>query len=96
MNTDTIYCVYKEKYTHLFFHCFPDPEPKNLGISFVMRTIKVSLVCEVVEFGKTLMRPEWALIAQERTAYRRVSTFIPTLPLISYPLLLSFTQPQGG
>ena len=42
MNIDTIYCVYKEKYTYLFFHCFPDADPKNLGISYVRRTIKVS------------------------------------------------------
>ena len=42
MNIDTIYCVYKEKYTDLFFHCFPDADPKNLGISFVMRAITMS------------------------------------------------------
>ena len=42
MNIDTIYCVYKEKYTYLFFHCFPDADPKNLGISFVMRAITMS------------------------------------------------------
>ena len=39
---DTMYCIYKEKYTYLFFHRFPDTDPKNLGISFVIRAIKVS------------------------------------------------------
>ena len=76
------YWDYKMKYKFFFSFFIWHWVPKNLGISYVMRTVKLFSAVWSRWFWKDPHNPEWALIAKERTTYRRVEIFIAILPVV--------------